>query len=567
MRLPPGARESDRDAHETQDKQIMHLAEENARLLTVARDALDQQRASSEVLQVISSSSADTKPVFDKILESCQRLFEGRYVWINLVGEDGAVHLAAYKGADRDAFQSIYPLPLTRDSGSGTAILERRVAHYPDIEHGAEVPMHTRRGCRPIGVKSVLIAPLLWQDRGIGAVFVGRPTVGEFSEQDIRLLKTFADQAVIAIRNAHLFQELENKNQQLEAKNTQLQAEIEAHQRARAMVHYLEDEIRAGHNFHEIVGRSPCLRLLLDQVALVGPTDSTVLILGETGTGKELVARAIHDRSRRRDGPLVKVNCAALPRELVESELFGHEKGAFTGATQQRRGRFELADGGSLFLDEIGELSLEAQAKLLRVLQEKEFERVGGTRTLRSDARLIAATNRDLHARVSAGEFRSDLFYRLNVFPLVVPALRERRPDIPALVTRFLEKSSRKLGKAFEGVAPEFIQRAMTYDWPGNVRELENVIERAAILSRGPLLEPLGWSVPPDHADSLPGAAAHGATSSNKTLLDMEREHIERALEQSRWVVEGSHGAARALGVKPSTLRARMRKLGIRKWR
>jgi transcriptional regulator with GAF, ATPase, and Fis domain len=298
----------------------------------------------------------------------------------------------------------------------------------------------------------------------------------------------------------------------------------------------------------------------------VAPTDSTVLILGETGTGKELIARAIHDQSTRRNGPLVKVNCAALPRELVESELFGHEKGAFTGATQQRRGRFELADGGSLFLDEIGELSLEAQAKLLRVLQEKEFERVGGTRTLRSDARLIAATNRDLHARVSGGEFRSDLFYRLNVFPLVVPPLRERRPDIPALVTRFLEKSSRKLGKAFEGVAPEFIERAMAYHWPGNVRELENVIERAAILSRGPLLEPLGWSLARDHAESVAGSTAEAA-SSIKTLLDMEREHIERVLEQSRWVVEGDHGAARALGVKPSTLRGRMRKLGIGKWR
>ena len=566
MRLPLSASESDGDPHEAQDAQAARLAEENARLLTVASEAVDQQKASSEVLQVISSSAADTKPVFDKILESCQRLFEGRHVWINLVGEDGAVHLAAYKGADRDAFQSIYPLPLSRDSGSGTAILERRVAHYPDIEHGVDVPMHTRRGCRPIGVKSVLIAPFLWKDRGIGAVFVGRATVGEFSEQEIRLLKTFADQAVIAIRNAHLFQELENKNQQLEAKNAQLHAEIEAHQRARAIVHYLEDEIRAGQNLHEIVGRSSCFRLLLEQVALVGPTDSTVLILGETGTGKELIARAIHDQSTRRDGPLVKVNCAALPRELVESELFGHEKGAFTGATQQRRGRFELADGGTLFLDEIGELSLEAQAKLLRVLQEKEFERVGGTRTLRSDARLIAATNRDLHARVNGGEFRSDLFYRLNVFPLVVPPLRDRRPDIPALVARFLEKSSRKLGKAFEGVSPEFIERAMAYQWPGNVRELENVIERAAILSRGPLLEPLGWSLAREHAESVTGASVEAADRSIKTLLDMEREHIQRALEQSRWVVEGDHGAARALGVKPSTLRGRMRKLGIGKW-
>lgn len=553
------------DSTASPEQQLARLFEENARLVDVTREALDQQKASAEVLQVISTSAADTKPVFDKILESCQRLFEGRHVWINLVHEDGAVHLAAYKGADRDDFESIYPLPLTRDSGSGTAILDRRVAHYPDIEHGADVPMHTRRGCRPIGVKSVLIAPMLWEGRGIGAVFVGRATVGEFSEQEIRLLKTFADQAVIAIRNARLLQELEDKNSQLESKNTALRAEIEAHQRARAIVHYLEDEIRTGHDFREIVGRAPSFMALLDQVALVAPTDSTVLILGETGTGKELIARAIHDRSARRDGPLVKVNCAALPRELVESELFGHEKGAFTGATQQRRGRFELADGGTLFLDEIGELSLEAQAKLLRVLQEDEFERVGGTRTLRTNARLIAATNRDLQDRVSKGEFRSDLFYRLNVFPLVVPPLRERRGDIPALVARFLDKSTRKVGRNFEGVAQAFLEQAMAYDWPGNVRELENMVERAAILSRGTRLEALEPLRSTTRAESSAGTTAQ--TTAVKTLLDVEREHIERALEQSRWVIDGNHGAARALEIKPSTLRGRMRKLGIRKWR
>jgi transcriptional regulator with GAF, ATPase, and Fis domain len=551
MSLPPEAR----------------LAEENARLLAASREALDQLKVSAEVLQVIGSSTADTQPVFEKILEGCQRLFEGRHVWINLVGEDRAVHLAAYKGADRAAFNSVYPLPLTRESGSGTAILERRIAHYPDIEHGTDVPVHTRRGCRPIGVKSVLIAPLLSGDRGIGAVFVGRGTVGEFSDQEIRLLKTFADQAVIAIRNANLFRELEGKNRELESKNERLQAEIEAHQRSRAMVHCLQDEIRAGHGLRDMVGRSPSFRQLLDQVALVAPTESTVLILGETGTGKELVARAIHDRSTRREGPLVKLNCAALPRELVESEMFGHEKGAFTGATQMRRGRFELADGGTLFLDEIGELSLEAQAKLLRVLQEKEFERVGGSRTLRTDARLVAATNRDLQERVGRGEFRSDLYYRLNVFPLAVPPLRERRADIPALVARFLEQAARRLGKRLEAAAPEFMERALAYDWPGNVRELENVVERAAILSRGPLLEPLGWAAAPGHvpAPAAPASAAHGGASPVKTLLDVEREHILQALERSRWVVEGSHGAAQALGVNPSTLRGRMRKLGIRK--
>ena len=363
----------------------------------------------------------------------------------------------------------------------------------------------------------------------------------------------------IALRQAHL---------ELKAKNAELRAEIEAHQRSRAIVHCLEDEIRAGHDFHEVVGHSPSVMLLLEQVALVAPTDSTVLILGETGTGKELIARALHDRSARREGPLIKVNCAALPRELIESELFGHEKGAFTGATQQRRGRFELADGGTLFLDEIGELSLEAQAKLLRVLQEREFERVGGTRTLHTNVRLIAATNRQLRDRVDRGEFRADLFYRLNVFPLTVPPLRERAADIPALVERFMAKAARKLGKSFEAVAPAFLDRAMAYDWPGNVRELENVVERAAILSRGSMLEalePLGAK--PSAPAGVPNRRLTTPVFGVKTLVEVEREHIQLALEQSRWVIDGSRGAATALGINPSTLRGRMRRLGIRKLR
>jgi transcriptional regulator with GAF, ATPase, and Fis domain len=260
------------------------------------------------------------------------------------------------------------------------------------------------------------------------------------------------------------------------------------------------------------------------------------------------------------------VNCAALPRELVESELFGHEKGAFTGATQQRRGRFELADGGTLFLDEVGELPLEAQAKLLRVLQEQEFERVGGTRALRTDVRVIAATNRDLGSRAAAGEFRPDLYYRLNVFPVTVPALHERREDIPLLVAHFLAKVARKLGKTFDGVAPGFLERAIAYDWPGNVRELENVVERAAILSRGPLLEsfePFGTSAPA----TARAAARPPEASAAGTLEDVERAHIQRALEQKGWVIEGKEGTAALLGLNPSTLRGRMRKLGIRKIR
>jgi formate hydrogenlyase transcriptional activator len=265
----------------------------------------------------------------------------------------------------------------------------------------------------------------------------------------------------------------------------------------------------------------------------------------------------------------VKVNCAALPRELIESELFGHEKGAFTGATQQHRGRFELADNGTLFLDEIGELSHEAQAKLLRVLQDGEFERVGGNRTLRTNARVIAATNRDLRERVADGAFRADLYYRLNVFPLTVPPLRNRREDIPALVERFAAKAARKLGKRIDGIASDFIEQAMAYDWPGNVRELQNMVERAAILSQGALLD--AWEAPPPTRQVNAEATALGAAPKRdvafKTLLDLEREHIRLTLERTSWVIEGHRGAALALGVNPSTLRSRMRKLGIAKAR
>jgi DNA-binding NtrC family response regulator len=332
-----------------------------------------------------------------------------------------------------------------------------------------------------------------------------------------------------------------------------LRREIEAHRKSRSTIQLMVDEMRGA-----IVGDSPPVRRVLEQVAQVAPTDSTVLILGETGTGKELVARAIHDASRRRERPLVKVNCAALPRELVESELFGHEKGAFTGATQQRRGRFDLADGGTVFLDEVGELPLEAQAKLLRVLQEREFERVGGTRTLKTDVRVIAATNRDLQAQVAAGAFRSDLFYRLNVFPIEVPPLRERREDIPALARHFATKAARRIGKSVNGVAPAFLERAAAYHWPGNIRELENLVERALIMSNGPLLDAAelgaaGAATPPI------GSRVEG------TLQELERSHIRRVLESTHWMIEGERGAARILGINPSTLRGRMRKLGIRK--
>jgi len=387
-------------------------------------------------------------------------------------------------------------------------------------------------------------------DRGIGVRNAqGRVTrlVGAVSDMTARKL------AELELRRAH---------HALEEQNRRLREEIEAHHRAKATIEYLVDEIDSSLNFGEIVGNSPPLRELLANLELVSETDSTVLIQGETGTGKELIARAIHSRSQRGDRPLVKVNCAALPRDLVESELFGHEKGAFTGATQQRKGRFELADGGTIFLDEIGELPLETQVKLLRVLQEGEFERVGGTRTLVVDARVIAATNRDLAAEVAGGHFRDDLFYRINVFPVSVPPLRERGDDIALLARHFLVKASRQLGRPLDDLSPSFLEQALIYPWPGNVRELENVVTRAAILSAGPLLEPPASMIGHPRTPVATNADIPGTL---RSLEAVERDHIEAALASVGWVIEGERGAAAILGLNPSTLRGRLRKLGIRK--
>ena len=449
-------------------------------------------------------------------------------------------------------------------AGSGTEGLERAAADSPDLIL-LDVMMPDLDGfavCERLKASDATRdAPVIF----LTALHETLDKVRAFAAGGVDYLtKPFEPRELLARVGTHLA--LRRAHRELAEQNARLREEIEAHQRSRAVIHCLEDEIRTGHDFREIVGRSASLARLLEQLALVASTDSTVLVLGETGTGKELVARAIHDRSPRRERPLVKVNCAALPRELVESELFGHEKGAFTGATQQRRGRFELADGGTLFLDEVGELPLDAQAKLLRVLQEQEFERVGGARTLRADVRLIAATNRDLGRRAEAGEFRPDLFYRLNVFPVTVPALRERREDIPPLIAHFLAKAGRKLGRPFEGVAPGFLERALAYDWPGNIRELENVVERAAILSRGPVLDAIApFAAPAAQAGPNAQAAAPAPAAPAGTLEEVERAHIERVLGQTRWVIEGEQGAARALGLNASTLRGRLRKLGIRK--
>lgn len=322
---------------------------------------------------------------------------------------------------------------------------------------------------------------------------------------------------------------------------------------------YLQEEIKATHNFDEIVGRSPGLVSVLQQVSKVAGTDSTVLVTGETGTGKELIARAVHSASPRKGKPLIKLNCAALPTGLVESELFGHEKGAFTGATARKPGRFELADGGTLFLDEVGELPLDTQAKLLRVLQEREFERVGGTSPVKVDVRVIAATNRDLARLVKDGKFREDLFYRLNVFPVRLPALRDRRDDIPLLVRFFVAKFAARLGKRIETIGTGTLDLLVAYHWPGNIRELENVLERAVILADGSELE-----IDPEVLPVACGVPESGMVGgSEKSLMVVEREHVLAVLAQAEWVIEGPNGAAKVLAMHPNTLRSRMKKLGI----
>jgi formate hydrogenlyase transcriptional activator len=320
-------------------------------------------------------------------------------------------------------------------------------------------------------------------------------------------------------------------------------------------------------NFADIVGNSPNIRSVLGQVETVAPSDSTVLLLGETGTGKELMARAIHERSKRRNHAFVKINCAAIPMGLLESEMFGHEKGAFTGAVAQRIGRFELAHGGTIFLDEIGEIPLELQPKLLRVLQEREFERLGSSRTLHTDARVITASNCDLQGMVDEKKFRPDLFYRLNVFPIFIPSLRERREDIPMLVSHFTQLFAHRVNKKIETVATETMNALVDYSWPGNIRELQNVIERAVLISNGPTLKvPLSdLAIRPSRPASQhkPVKVGEEAQPMRSVLEEVERKQILAALEQSRGIVAGPNGAAALLGLKRSTLQLRMKKLGI----
>jgi formate hydrogenlyase transcriptional activator len=394
-------------------------------------------------------------------------------------------------------------------------------------------------------MESLCALPLATGERCLGALFFMAARKGAYAKLRRGLFDQIASAVAVALDNCLAHEEARRLRDRLAAENV-----------------YLQEEIRAEHNFTEIVGNSPALRAVLTQVEQVAATDSTVLLFGETGTGKELIARAIHDRSPRKHRPLVKVNCGAISAGLVESELFGHVKGAFTGALAHREGRFKVADGGTIFLDEVGELPAGTQVKLLRVLQEREFEPIGSSKTIRVNVRVIAATNRDLAEAVRAGKFRTDLFYRLNVFPITAPPLRERRADIPLLVTFFVQKFAKDLGKPVRSVADETMRRLMAYSWPGNIRELQNVIERAVVLANGPVLRVDAGLLP---VAAPPRAPAPEPPSETTALLDVERRHIEQVLAETDWVIEGERGAAKRLNLQPSTLRSRMKKLGVKR--
>lgn len=393
---------------------------------------------------------------------------------------------------------------------------------------------------QPYELQSFCWLPLTTARGRLGALVFTSRQPASYDAADLPFLQLVANQVAVAVENALAFEELEALKDKL------------AKEKA-----YLEEEVR-GEHVGDIVGENPALRAILKEVETVAPTESTVLVRGETGTGKELIARAIHDLSPRKDRTLVKLNCAAIPTGLLESELFGHEKGAFTGAISQKIGRFELAHEGTLFLDEVGDIPLELQPKLLRVLQEQEFERLGGTKTIRVNVRVVAATNRDLAEMIAENRFRSDLYYRLNVFPIALPPLRERPDDIPRLVRHFTQSFARRMGRRIETIPSSMMDVLVHYPWPGNIRELQNVVERAVILSKGPTLQ-----VPV--ADLKPGAApaTAPAAAASATLADAEREHILRALRDTNWVLGGPDGAAARLGMKRSTLHWKMKKLGI----
>jgi len=503
---------------------------------------LDNEVKRLETLLEVSrllSSNWDLPRVFPKISAQIRRVLHQEYASFAL--HDSSTGLLVRQAMDfplGKGFASKLPVA-AGDSPSAHAL----EAHVPKIFSKEEIQSFEGDLARSFlaeGLQSLCCVPLLRPSGAVGVFVLGSTRKHAFKSEDLSMLEQVASQLAVAIENHRAAAEIEALKQRLGEERK-----------------YLEGESHNQGEFSEIVGESPALKRVLDQVATVAASQATVLILGETGTGKELIARAIHKLSRRKDGPFVKVNCAAIPTGLLESELFGHEKGAFTGAVSQKVGRMELADGGTMFLDEVGEIPLELQPKLLRVLQDQEFERLGSNRTIKVDLRVLAATNRNLAESIAEKQFRSDLFYRLSVFPIVLPPLRDRREDIPLLVRHFVHKFARRMDRYIEIIPPETAEALRRWHWPGNVRELENMIERSVILSEGNSLR-----VP---LSELREHDPPGNDPTDHTLDNAERQHIIRVLRETHGVLSGPDGAARRLGLKRSTLQSKMQRLKIKR--
>jgi PAS domain S-box-containing protein len=528
-------------------------------IIGLVRNVTERHSAEETFRAIVVGTAAVTgDDFFASLVRHMAAAFRVRYAFIASCDDQKRAKTLAFWDADQLGKNFEFDIADT----PCMKVLQGEVCHY---EKGIQVLFPLDKGLEDWHIESYLGVPML---DGMGCV------IGHIAALDdkpmkhdpraIDVLKIFAARAAAELKRQRAEAQLQAALVQVKELQHKLEAENV----------YLQEEISKEHNFEEVVGNSRALIKVLQQVETVAPTDSTVLILGETGCGKELFARAIHSHSKRKGRPLVKLNCGAIPTGLVESELFGHMKGAFTGALERRMGRFELADGGTLFLDEVSELPLDTQVKLLRVLQEHEFEPLGSSRTLRVNVRIIAASNRDLEKAVQEGHFRADLYYRLNVLPVSVPPLRQRRSDIPLLTSFFVERFARQLGKQGIAIAQETIDALTQYDWPGNIRELQNVIERAVVLSQGPILR-LGRDLLPfSNDDPEPANEVGDGTSSDKpksegdlnahlSLQQVEKRHILEVLAKTEWVIEGPRGAAKVLGLHPNTLRSRMKRLGI----
>ncbi|HEV2492536.1 MAG TPA: PAS domain S-box protein [Terriglobia bacterium] len=516
----------------------------------VTRDFTERKKAEGALLLELTNvmvSNLDIRRLLSAISNGIRQVVPYDFASVALydpaIGKLRVQVLDTPFGKDLPATDLVVPLA---DTPAGWTFTSREPLVLERMD-STRFPAAALRHLTAQGVKSACWMPLISRARVLGALTVARRQPGAFTERDLNLLSQVSHQVALALDNAVAFRQIAELKDRLAEEKL-----------------YLEEELRTEYNFDEIVGESSALKRVLKQVETVAPADATVLVQGETGTGKELIARAIHRLSTRREHTFVKLNCAAIPSGLLESELFGHERGAFTGAIMQKIGRLELAHQGTLFLDEVGDIPLEIQPKLLRALQEKEFERLGSTRTIPVDIRLIAATNRDLARMVEERQFRSDLYYRLKVFPITIPPLRERPEDIPLLVHYFAQRHARRMNKRIETVPSEAMNVLVRWSWPGNVRELENLLERAVILSRGSVLQvPLAELKPLAEPEPVAESVAGPEEASAATLEATEREHIIRVLRETKGVIAGPDGAAARLGLKRTTLNSKMRKLGI----